>query len=76
MCLHNLLSYPLLHHDLFNLLQLVIDLNLFFDLFRLIARAFLLRLVLVLALLTLVVLLLLHLLKHIYALEFLLLLLD
>ena len=76
MCLHNLLSYPFLHHDLFNLLQMVIDLSFFFGLLRLIARAFLLRLVLVLTLLALVMLLLLHLLEHIDTLEFFLLLLD
>ena len=76
MCLHNLLSHPLLHHDLFNLLQMVIDLGFFFDLLRLITWAFLLRLVLVLTLLTLVMLLLLHLLEHIDTLEFFLLLLD
>ena len=76
MCLHNLLSYPLLHHDLLNLLQMVLDLSFFLDLSRLIAGAFFLRLVLVLTLLTLVMLLLLHLLEHIETLEFFLLLLD
>lgn len=76
MCLHNLLSHPLLHHYLFDLLQMVIDLSFFFDLLRLISGAFLLGLVLVLALLTLMMLLLLHLLEHIDTLEFFLLLLD
>ena len=55
---------------------MVIDLGFFHGLFRLIAGAFLLRLVLVLTLLTLVMLLLLHLLEHLDTLEFFLLLLE